>query len=201
VAVTFSKASCIAVGAFNIYIIQPEWLTKVEILGQGEELLVETNFSEPGFRFRSQKSSFLWTVSPTRIVVESTDPSENCGAMIARVLGLLPHTPLQAIGNNAFYAAPLEELAEPVPETPAGYEITQRSLHTALRKEGAVYNVQRSITKERISFQCNVHFDLKEKSPEFVQACAKKFFDNRIESEVLLCHIFKVQIEQVIANI
>ncbi len=198
---TFSKASCVAAGAFNIYIIQPQWLTQVKILGPDEELLVESNFSEPGFRFRSQKSSFQWTVSPTRIAIESTDPSEDCGEIIARILALLPHTPLKAIGNNAFYRAPLEESKETaLCQVPTGYEVSQRSWHTGLLKSDALYNIQKSITQENIGLHCNVHFKVEDKGSEFVQACARRFFENRSESEALLSQVFKVQIEHVTAN-
>ncbi|GIW92599.1 MAG: hypothetical protein KatS3mg110_0640 [Pirellulaceae bacterium] len=42
-------------------------------------------------------------------MVESNDPSVDCGAPVARILQALPHTPLFAIGNNLLLQAPAED--------------------------------------------------------------------------------------------
>src|SRR5262249_28353687 len=105
----FLKASCVAVGAFNVYIVQPNWLSAKGIFLQGVEVAIEAKLDEPGFRFSSPRLKVCWFVTPTRIVIEAEDENEDCGKSMATLLAWLPETPLSAIGNNAYFRAPLNE--------------------------------------------------------------------------------------------
>ena len=110
----FDKASCIVVGTFNMYIFHPQWLVQREVIDEGTEIGIETNLTQPGFRFRLPKFQATLHVAPTQLVVESLDPNFDCGEVVAKVLAKLPETPVFALGNNAFYKADPLRIGEPV---------------------------------------------------------------------------------------
>ncbi len=110
----FRKASCVAVGTFNIYIIQPAWLTAVGIFPSEAEVTLQANLTRPGFRLSSVHMKTVWYVAPGRLAVESVSPHQNCGELMATVLDKLLWTPVSAIGNNVTYQAD-REAAEPFP--------------------------------------------------------------------------------------
>ena len=84
----FKKSSCVAVGTFNIYIIQPPWLRKVAILpAELAGVTMEAKLDEPGFRFTPAKLPIQWIVKPDRIEVLTTYPKYDCGSPVAEVLG------------------------------------------------------------------------------------------------------------------
>ena len=66
----FTSASCVAVGTFNIYIIQPQWLAQMGVWLKGEKFNLQTDLSRPGFKFhRSENDPFDYegvTAQPTR---------------------------------------------------------------------------------------------------------------------------------------
>lgn len=204
----FENAACVAVGTFNMYVIQPQWLTDTaKVFDEGQEFLVEANFSEPGFRFTAPSGKTKWTVNPTRIAIETTDPAEDCGATLAKILQFLPHTPIKAIGNNCAYVAPAEsaiEVENIVPECrpvkiPDGFSLAQRSFHVGLRKDAARYNIQVSVTEEAVRISTNVHYPVDDTAASAAKY-ATDMLANRREIETLIEHILMVQIEHVATN-
>lgn len=86
-AFTFKKATCVAAGTFNMYVIQPPWLTKIGIVQKGIEVAIGTDLDEPGFRYIPTRSPFRWFVSPQRIEVETREPEADCGSPNSRRTG------------------------------------------------------------------------------------------------------------------
>ncbi len=197
----FKKASCVVAGTFNMYIVQPPWLAKVNIIPQGVEVAISSKLDEPGFRFFAPKLPLRWFVTPSRIEVETESPQENCGDKVAAVLSNLPWTPLVALGNNAVYTAPLsaiDTLSEEMrraPGVPEGYALAQRSFHFALSREKRVTHLQLSVTPEEIELSVNVHTELRDRDSEAAQKAARRFLEDRREAEVLAHHLFKANIE------
>ncbi len=93
----FTKVNCVAVGTFNMYIIQPAWLAKVGIIPKGIGVAIESKLDEPGFRFWSPKLPVRWYVTPSRIQVETQRADADCGELVASVFKSLPETPLIAL--------------------------------------------------------------------------------------------------------
>jgi hypothetical protein len=114
VALQFKKASSVALGTFNIYIIQPHWLTKVGILPAATEITIEANMSRPGFRLSSPVLKSVWLITPGRLAIETADETEDCGRLMAEVLQKLPMTPVFAVGNNISFQSHRSEI-EPLP--------------------------------------------------------------------------------------
>jgi len=206
VAFTFEKASCVVVGTFNMYILHPQWLERHKIIETGMEVGIETNLTQPGFRFRLPKDKAIWSVAPNRLAIESQDPKNDCGQTVAKILRALPETPLFALGNNFHYQAELsvrENLSPSIrdfPETAPpskGQSVLQRAFHTDVkRSERIMVNLQIGLEEDDIELACNVHNELgnSENANEVAVAAAQRFFDDRAEVKALAQHFFGASI-------
>jgi hypothetical protein len=184
-----------------MYIVQPAWLARIGIIPKGVEVAIGSKLDEPGFRFFSPKLAFHWFVTPSRIEVETEDPDEDCGGIVATVLANLPWTPLLGLGNNAVYTAALSEidaLPDPIrrpPEIRGGYDLAQRSFHFGLSRENRVINLQLSITLETVEMSINVHTELRNRDSETTQAAARRFLPDLREAETIARQLWKVDID------
>ena len=203
----FEKASCVVVGTFNMYILHPNWLAKHGIIEKGLEVGIETNLTQPGLRFRFVGDETIWNVAPNRLTIESQAPGTDCGKAIAKVLEVLPHTPLSAIGNNVHYQAELSELETlsaairefQYPKSAKEEEpVVQRAFHVGVKRgEHETANLQILLKDEAIELLCNVHSELanREEANEAAVAAAKRFFDDRTEAKALAQHYFGTSID------
>lgn len=190
-----------------MYILHPQWLVKHEIIEAGTDVGIETNLTQPGFRFRFPDRKAIWNVTPNRLVIESSDPDFDCGDAIARVLRILPETPLFGLGNNVHYQADLSEMGQlapairDYPRTAAlepDQSVAQRTFHVAVKRtKHETVNLQVSLKEEEIELACNVHNDVgKHDEPnEAAVAAAKCFFDHRDECKTLAQHFFGTSID------
>jgi hypothetical protein len=195
----FQRASSVAVGVFNVYAIQPQWLTARRALPEGLEWVIETKMDEPGFRFRSEGSKARWIVTPTRIVIETDDPHEDCGLTLARALALLPEAPLMAVGNNAYYQAEAAALGEwpPLPDYPAteplpGFALDRRSFQVGAREEACLHNAHLSVSPERLELVLNAHAAISGGQETLAVDHAKQFLAHRRTGITLARHHLKV---------
>lgn len=197
----FKKATCVVAGTFNMYVIQPPWLAKLEILPKGSEVSIGTDLNEPGFRYIPTKGPFRWFVTPNRIEVETRDSEADCGIPVASVLAALPWTPLVALGNNSIYTAPLEDLGRLreefrcSPQSPEGYSLKQRSLHFGLSRDGAVTNLQLSFTLEELELSFNVNTELRKRESADAQVAARRFLQDRRDTEFLIQKLLGLSVE------
>jgi hypothetical protein len=201
VAFRFKSSVCVAVGTFNIYIVQPAWLAGRGIIPKATPIAMEAKLDEPGFRFSSTKMRSKWTVTPTRIDVSSDNPDEDCGAPVSKVLHFLQWTPIKAVGNNATYEAPLSELESlrdllgVYPACPEGFTPRQRSFHVGLGRGDQVFNVQLSVTDKGVELATNTHTDTTNRDNELAQFAAQNFLQHRQIAEQLACDFFGVEID------
>lgn len=198
----FESANCVAVGAFNIYIVQPHWLGVKGILPPDLELEIESSFDEPGFRFRSKDLQVKWVVTPTRIVIETDRPDEDCGKIMADLLAFLPETPLKAIGNNTHFSCGRESLEVPeVPNFPSqdglpGYDLKQRAFQFAVSSKNCVYSAQLTLTEEKAMLLTNAHGQISgNDGMKFAQNHARGFLEHRQISCDLAKHYLKVDFD------
>ena len=110
-ALTLELAQTVAIGAFNPYVITPEWLVRFGICTQaeGEEINIRLVAIGDGAAFRF--GTVDWQVDNQRLSVSTGARDFDCGRAVARVLELLPHTPVQAVGNNFHFSATKEDWA------------------------------------------------------------------------------------------
>lgn len=98
------SASSILIGFLNPAILTPTWLAQTGIL-TGEvsaTSILPADFPVVQFSI----GGLSWAANPLRLEVKSEDGSADPGELIAKVMELLPHTPVQALGNNFQFAAP-----------------------------------------------------------------------------------------------
>ena len=91
-------------GNFNPYIFSPQWLFANCILADEEVHLVLGAMGE-GVRFRGVKSELEWIVDYQTMMIAGPKPTD-CGAYACKILSLLPHTPISAVGCNFAYSSP-----------------------------------------------------------------------------------------------
>src|SRR5437667_1502871 len=101
----FKKAAAVAVGTFNMYIIQPNWLVQVGLFKEGVRVQMQADFTRPGFRFSAEETSYWWNVRPDRLILETESPEIDCGEPLRIVLDTLRWTPLTGIGTNLEFEA------------------------------------------------------------------------------------------------
>ena len=89
-------------GEFNRAIIRPDWLVKMDVVLDGE-VSMGLSFrpaAARSFRF----AGFDWEVGADRLVLKPQAPEfQDPGPTVAKILELLPHTPLTAIGHNFLF--------------------------------------------------------------------------------------------------
>lgn len=196
------KAACVAAGAFNVDIVQPQWLTAKGLLPVGVEITLESKLDESGFRFHSPELKVCWLVTPTHIVIETDDQGVDCGALMARLLTFLPETPLVGVGNNALFetqseAGTVGSLPDyPVIETMSGDILRQQAFLVSIAREPCLFNLQLSILPERVELFMNVHCPVGgwQKSA-LAQEHAKRFMEHRRAAAVLARHHLKVTVD------
>ena len=202
----FDSANAVAVGTFNMYIVQPSWLAELGIIPKGIPVTISVKGDEPGLRFDSPKLPTIWVISPTRIEVSTKDYREDCGERLARVLHSLPWTPLKAVGTNAFFKAATNDPDVKVagscfdsfnPQCPEEYMIEQRGIAFGVKHEEHHLNMQLTILTDRVDLDANAHTEIDRTGvagSELAQRAMRKFFDHRKKLEILIEQVFKVQV-------
>ena len=110
-ALNLESAQTLALGHFNPHIITPVWLVKNKLCDDGKvsfRIIPQTQGGS--FQFKDVQ----WLIDFQSLLIAS--PKENCGALTAKVLKKLSHTPVRAIGNNFHYACASDQWGDsPVP--------------------------------------------------------------------------------------
>lgn len=195
----FQKAAAVAVGTFNMYIIQPPWLSQLGLLEEGVPLEMKADFNRPGFRYRARGSSLWWNVRPDRLILESESSQADCGEPLAKVLDVLKWTPLMGVGTNVEFEGVigiLDQIRCKLPDVAMakGFREGQRTWHVAMVRGPQTFNFQVSAvppseeSKEgKVSLSINVHTELSKeraqlKANEMAIAACKEFKNHRDEA-------------------
>lgn len=164
-AVQLISRNTVVRGEFNRAIIVPRWLVAQEILPDGEvEFAVSDAADQPRqFRF----AGFMWNVAHDRLVIAARpdiDVEADTGSVAAKVLRILIHTPVTAVGHNFLFesteaiascvpalgARPMSELAEGL-----GGEFRSATCEVKFAE-----NAQSSVTAKIMTDQNLPRFDL-----------------------------------------
>jgi hypothetical protein len=167
----FKQSSCVAVGAFNIYVIHPRFLKQIGLVNEAENVRISGDLSQPGFRFStsSTQHQLTWYVRPDRLTIKSQDPEADCGQPIAAVLEALAWTPLTAVGSNVELMCPASEIDGapwkqhvPALSAPDGFTERQRTAHMGLQRGEEFFNIQIATGGPEIEVSVNVHSEWKQ---------------------------------------
>src|SRR5436853_152824 len=80
-------------GAFNPFVITPEWLDEMGFGQEGVEAMVRPGSLTEGTAFTY--GGFDLSVSFSSLSVSA--PTSDCGDFVARIIGHLPHTPMRLV--------------------------------------------------------------------------------------------------------
>jgi hypothetical protein len=198
----FKKASCIAVGTFNIYIFQPPWIDRIVPAPAGSEMTVESDLSRPGLKITSPAWPVTWEVRPDRLVLETTSEEADCGSIMDRVCETLPWTPLLAIGSNFAFEATLDELPTlgrplefPPATAPEECEFFRRAWNVAVKHADNVCTLQLMIHPDGVQLGANFQRELQNQGIEAVRRAAQSFAADRAEAGRLFEYYFGAVIE------
>ena len=108
---TLELAQTVAIGAFNPYVITPDWLIRFGVYPKKAECNVRLVPLGGGaaFEFEFESTQVQWQVDNQRLSVASSDRPVDCGGTVSNVLALLPHTPVLAMGHNFHFTTSKEE--------------------------------------------------------------------------------------------
>jgi hypothetical protein len=212
-AFVFTKSAAVAVGTFNIYIVQPRWLAQIGLIEKEFRIKIESDFTRPGFRFFIPDTPIVWNVRPDRLVLEGKSFDADCGTPLAKVLRTLRWTPLTGVGTNLEFEADwsvLENIKCKMPDCPAppGYESGQRTWHSAFHRGEQVFNLQVSAQpksalhggKQIVGLSINVHTEISReidqtKASEMGQLASRQFSEHCREAVKLATEILGVDLQ------
>jgi hypothetical protein len=161
----FKSSSCVVVGTFNTFVIQPKLLVEMQLLCPDAPIKVQQDLSQPGMRLVAE--GLRWIIRPDRIVIESEDAGEDCGTPLRVLLSHLVWTPVFAVGVNAkFQVAAADAFVSPqcmqLPEVP--FTTLQRTSHFSIPRGAQVLNFQLSMSVRQppasVDLALNVHSDI-----------------------------------------
>lgn len=108
VTLNLELAQTVALGPFNPYIINPEWVIKY-VVSPADEVRIRLMDVGEGRAFRI--GNLEWHVDTRRLMLSGDRVDAACGKLVAKVLELLPHTPVNAVGHNFHYVGNRDEWA------------------------------------------------------------------------------------------
>jgi hypothetical protein len=202
VAFQFEQVTSVIVGTFNIYVIRPDWLGTVGFVPKGSEMRIESQLNQPGFRLSSPSLGAKWVVLPNRLILETADPNEDCGATVDRILENLPWTPLMALGCNLVYRGDASAVdgwepktAFPSRQITGDFVLKQRTWHIGVQRGDQLFNLQMSDGEDGVEIRVNVHTDLHDRDITFARETARRFFPDRQIAVSLMRELFNARVD------
>lgn len=185
--VSLESAQTLAIGAFNPHIITPQWLIKQGVCAAAD---FQIRFFPPRQGLAFSLNETQWQIDFDSLSVDSR--RHNCGELLGRVIELLPHTPIRAVGNNFHYAASRESWDTcplPVPGLDKGLDqfgmVDERRWSTVIRNESVRIEVTVAESESAMAAQFNFHRETA--SAEQARQAAHHFEqDRRISEEILV---------------
>ena len=201
----FTQSNCVVAGTFNIYIIQPHWLSEIGVVPAGAKISLQADMRSPGFKFKlPDDNDLLWSIRPDRLSVQSDRFAVDCGKPISKVLEQLPWTPVLAVGCNATFTASLDQFDKisrffPSELIADDYSFAQKTYHRGIQRDGLVFNIQLSVTHDSIDLSLNTHTDAKKDrvirdANQIAQESCKSFGAQRDEAIQLAKSLLNVEI-------
>lgn len=126
------------------------------------------------------------------------------------MLSALEWTPVVAVGANCEFSAELSDWdsiskrlsAIANPEDVEDFELQQQTWHFSVAKQGTVFNIQISQTRNAFELSLNAHTEIKghgdtqrDRNSFAMNAC-DQFFENRTETITLAESILGVEVER-----
>lgn len=196
---TFKHSSCVAVGTFNIYIVQPKLLAEMGVFETEQPVLISGDLTRPGIRF--EVNNAVWTVRPDRLSVESKAPNVDCGLFVERTLAALCWTQIMGVGVNSVFTSPSESESQLPSDLrlPVHPDATQRTSHLSIPRGDSVLNIQMTYSENQLELSLNTHMDFSQKkgnskeANESVRSFCGSFIDLRTSAVDFANRILKAE--------
>lgn len=165
-----TDSNIVLLGGFNPNIIQPLWLSRYDVVREkGEEFKTEIQFGPATPQVMTfQLDGFRWEVSLDRVLIgsgEARSPAE----WLIRLLDLLPHTPIRAVGVNFRLRSERSDWPLEVPKLPnqesAASLIGEIAASTAVTRgrleDHTQVNLTLNATSDEVVLDANLHRGVK----------------------------------------
>lgn len=168
--ITLQSLDVVVAGRFNPHIITPEWLKKVQICQASAEVEMSFEVGSDGPAFAFEVDSLKWQVSNARLRISTASPNRNPARQAAKVLQVLLHTPIAAIGHNCTYRCDREKWQGRTPalgdtgwDELGIYGAPQGTTWScSLELAGAVLNLKLEQTQYSVEVSTNLHRNVSE---------------------------------------
>jgi len=160
-------SNIVLLGGFNPIIIQPAWLSRHGVVKETSdefttEILIAPAASQQLMRFHLD--DLRWEVTPDRVLVGS-DQARSPAAWLNRLLDLLPHTPLRAVGINFKLRSERSDWPIDVPALPnqaaaeslIGEGVTSAAVTRGRLENGTQVSLTLNATEAQMELDANFH--------------------------------------------
>ena len=203
-AIKRSHSTVVVLGAWNPAIIEPAWLHKHKVLDEEppKELRWTVTLLPGAGGVRFETGGMTWLADAARLEIKGKD-WRDCGVYAARVLGLLPHTPIHAVGTNFIFTCDIPEW--PTEYLPRLSDLTlgegnqprefKQEQWSGVRELDDKTRMQVAVAarlNEGIMVSVNLHRNVR--SAEDARVVAGGWSQDRDVAEGVLIELFKVQL-------
>lgn len=191
-AAKLERVDSVVVGHFNPHIISPEWLLQHKVVDKVALVKMRVKIADRRAAFNFSIAGLTWRVDDSRLVVEG-GPDDNPAAMISRVVEILLHTPLTAIGNNFRYSCPHADWGGGAPrlgtlgtkELGQWGDVKSVGWHGSVMREGGDL-VHIEVTEDETTLRVSFNFHRAVKDLAGIKQAAERFSADRDMSRTLL---------------
>jgi hypothetical protein len=131
-AINQDKSTIVVRGDWNPAIISPQWLLKYKVV-ESPPTNLGLITSAAGNRITFLSDKVTWVIDSTRLELRAREPVD-LGSYAARLLGLLPHTPIRAIGVTFYFLCPVDKWPEAALPTLGDIRLTPRPAYPDLQQ-------------------------------------------------------------------
>jgi hypothetical protein len=190
---SLQNAQTLAVGPFNPHIIVPDWLLNNKVCEDGE---VEVRLLPLSQGMAFNFGDVQWQVDFRHLFVSSR--KADCGALVAKVLSLLIHTPVRAVGNNFHYAcsskewgnSPLPMLGPNAPDLTAVVGQIEQTRWSCVFRAKDETRVEVTVAREEQDVVVLFNFHRETKDAAAAATAAGQFAEDSRQSRDLIRRLF-----------
>lgn len=159
-------SNIVLLGGFNPHIIEPTWLSRHGVVAEkSDEFMTEIQFGPRASQtMRFNLDGLAWEVTLERVLVGS-DKVSSPAQWLIRLLDLLPHTPVRAVGINFKLQCDRAEWPIELPALPGqqaadsliGEIKTSTAVTRAQLHDGTQVNLTLHATQSTVTLDANFH--------------------------------------------
>ncbi|MCC5786068.1 MAG: hypothetical protein JJU33_05145 [Phycisphaerales bacterium] len=161
-----TDSNIVLLGGFNPHIIEPSWLSRHDVVEEkSDEFMTEIQFGPSAPQMlRFNLDGLRWEVTLDRVLVGSSE-TRSPAEWLIRLLDLLPHTPLRAVGINFKLRSERTEWPIDLPTLPnqeaiqslIGEVVTSTAVTRGRLENGTQMSLMLNATQAEVVLDANFH--------------------------------------------